>query len=842
MLRERLFCAALAFSCPLPLCAQEVLAREANERREAVPPGSREWFELSCDRFEAELEYDVRAALATARELAEAARYDALGDRRVVACALQELAESTLDGPARAMRCAVDEPAMLSSESPASYRVRVHLARSRTACLRDDSTTELAEAIAALDTSRGLPDSSLRRQALWIAHHATDDVSGAFAHQLILELHEYAKQQPPEHAAARLLVHNFEHERDELPFDRKLERLAALERAASTQGDLRTLESVYWALANERRNSGDLDGGMAELERATQTAAAAGHRRALVNTLYMSTMFALDGGRVDDAARFLDAAEDALAGCGMPNMEGLLLDARFELALARRDSDEVLALADRMEERRHAERDKLREQARLQEQLLSGERDRLDFERKLAEERGRSERTIAWMSRGLWGGALIALIVFAVTLLRARRRLLTANAALREQIERAEQEARARKDVEERMRRLERTESLGLFASGIAHDFNNLMVGVIGNAELLQSGEGSPERARRLKVIVDAGERAARLCAQLRAFVDEENLPLESLDLAEVVRGDGAFLAAAAALRVDVEANGAPLPVMGLRVQLEQALLNLVANARDARATRVRVRVGAVDLSESDFSAAHVRGAARPGRFACIDVEDDGDGMSDDLVERIFDPFFTTRFPGRGLGLAVVFGAMRRHEGLLLVTSVVGRGSRFRLCIPLVDAARDSGAVLVPAQAKVLPRKSAAIGSLQVLAIDDEAHVRDFVSVALQARGHLVAAVDDRCDVAEAFKLLPAGERRVALVDLTMPSQEGREVARRLRAIEPTLTIVLMSGHAAGLLEDTAERVGADGSLAKPFTAGELEHALETALARRALRTKQFAS
>ena len=196
------------------------------------------------------------------------------------------------------------------------------------------------------------------------------------------------------------------------------------------------------------------------------------------------------------------------------------------------------------------------------------------------------------------------------------------------------------------MHQLERTQSLGVIAAGVAHDFNNLLTGILGNAELiamLGRDDSAGELARR---IVAAGKQAARMCHQMQQCALDEPLHAEAMDLLRLFHDMLPVLRASVGADVDIVVATVAdrLGAVVDRSQLEQVLLNLVVNARDAKATRVVLRTAAAPVVESD---------PERRRMVTIEVIDNGEGMDPDVARRIFDPFFTTRFPGRGLGLAV---------------------------------------------------------------------------------------------------------------------------------------------------------------------------------------------
>ena len=230
-------------------------------------------------------------------------------------------------------------------------------------------------------------------------------------------------------------------------------------------------------------------------------------------------------------------------------------------------------------------------------------------------------------------------------------------------------------------------------------------------------------------------------------------------------------------------------------------------------------------MTTTDWQQGHVRGEPSNGPFACLEVADNGEGMDDALMERIFDPFFTTRFPGRGLGLAVVFGAVRRHHGAVTITSESGHGTRFRLYLPMQP---QHGAA--PVESVPEPTERQPIEAMTVLVVDDETHIRDLVRRSLERRGHRVLDIGDGRDLASVLPSLAASPRAIALVDLTMPGMDGRDVVRQLQQLHDRLPVVLMSGHAEDHLSETARELQVSGHVSKPFRSAELENALDAAL------------
>ncbi len=841
------FVAALALAAFGPTSVasgQSSAALALTEERARLPREDPRWFELGLEQVHAELEFDVRVALRTAIELVDSVR-DTDPDRRAVAAMLALLADSTLRGPGPArehedwLEWSSQPPSPAASPALRGY---YFTARSSAACIADDPYEELKSAVAALEAVPKGGPTVPRMLAVSCMHHITDDIGGALDTEVTEELEVLAGSAELAPRRAWVALHDYLHQREELDHEQKLERLSAVRALTRELGDLRTEVSVAVERARVEDEHHEPDLALESMREALALAERGGFLVVVAAYYQITTQITLEQGRLDATAELLDEARGRIEGLGMPIVDGSMLEMRFELAVARRDAELVLDLTDDMEAWRGLQAQLFGSYGALQEQVLSAQRERIEAERaELEANQDRAEQR-ASLLRGIGYGALGVLALGALLALRSRRRLLVANRRLQVEIERAENAVRAREALEERMRQIERTESLGLFASGIAHDFNNLMVGVMGNAELLQLDEHDPRRLQLLGAISGAGERAARLCAQLQTYAGGERVELAPVDFARLLREIEPVLRSAVGNVVTVtsELANEPLVVDGARSQLEQAVLNLVINARDAKARRVRLSVSRLSLPGAAFQTeatqraeallglpgVQVRGELRPGDYVVLEVSDDGEGMSPELVERIFDPFFSTRFPGRGLGLAVVFGVMRRHGGIIAVTSQPGAGTSFRLLL-VRSGAPPSDAGLPERIDAALPAR---VPRLQVLIVDDEPDVRDFLVRALAARGHTTSTAADLESIERALANLGTGSGRVALVDLTLPTIDGRDVVRALRRLVAPPAIVLMSGHAAAHLEQLARELDVEGFISKPFTSVDLERELARAV------------
>jgi two-component system cell cycle sensor histidine kinase/response regulator CckA len=371
----------------------------------------------------------------------------------------------------------------------------------------------------------------------------------------------------------------------------------------------------------------------------------------------------------------------------------------------------------------------------------------------------------------------------------------------------------ARVELERQLRQSQKMEAIGVLAGGVAHDFNNLLTVIGASTELLRST--APDGAARdelLDEIAQATDRATALTRQLLLFSRHEVVTPRVLSPNEVLRSTEKLLVrligedVRLTSRLQVDAGFVRIDP----AQLEQVVLNLAVNARDAmpRGGELRIETAAVTLEEA-FCRTHER--LSPGRYVRLTVRDTGCGMSQEVRSRIFEPFYTTKGVGKGtgLGLATVFGVVTRHGGAVEVTSEVGRGSRFDVYLPAVDPA--------PRTATSLPSPfQTPVSGETILLVEDDKAVRSVARVALEQRGYRVieAAAPD-----EAIEVVRRADREIHLLltDVVMPGMSGPDLAREIQALRPGVCVLFMSGY----VDDAVTRHGlqaSDAFLAKPFT------------------------
>jgi len=371
-----------------------------------------------------------------------------------------------------------------------------------------------------------------------------------------------------------------------------------------------------------------------------------------------------------------------------------------------------------------------------------------------------------------------------------------------------------RKRLEDHLRQSQKMEAIGRLAGGVAHDFNNLLTVISGRAqiELLRPELSGPSR-RNIDLIAEAASRASTLTKQLLAFSRKQVLQPRVLDVDIVVARMEPLLRRL--IGEDIDLVTATEPGLG-RVradpgQLEQVVLNLAVNARDAMPRGGRLTVETAN-AELDEAYARQQADVHPGPYVILAVSDTGVGMDAETRAHLFEPFFTTKGVGEGtgLGLATVYGIVKQSGGHITAYSEVGRGTTIKIYLPRVDAASEvRGAEPEPV---VLRR-----GSETVLLVEDDEAVRELTCEVLEMHGYTVLAV---ADAGEAPRVLEGASRPIHLLvtDVVMPRLSGRELTERLRSLRPGLKVLYISGYAGTAVVHHGVLDPGTPFLQKPFT------------------------
>ncbi len=371
---------------------------------------------------------------------------------------------------------------------------------------------------------------------------------------------------------------------------------------------------------------------------------------------------------------------------------------------------------------------------------------------------------------------------------------------------------------QERLRHSQRLEAVGRLAGGIAHSFNNLLAAIAFHAELLLSSRSEEDQRRHAEEIQKAGERGALLARQLLAFSRKQVLQPQLLNISARLESLVPILRRLVGEQIELETELDPESgwVHADLGQVEQVILNLVANARDAMPDggRLSLKVASEELADGDPRLAGI--GLQPGSYVCIRVSDTGTGMSEEVRAHLFEPFFTTKDydRGTGLGLATIYGTVTQSGGAIHVETELGKGSTFTVYLPQAAAPAEVAPRLEPA-------REMARGSEVVLLTEDEDNIREPAQEILEARGYTVLAAQDGAHAIEAARRWE-GPIHLLISDVVMPGMSGSELATQLVAERPGIRVLYISGYP----EDAIARHGVlqpgRSFLQKPFPPGVL--------------------
>jgi two-component system cell cycle sensor histidine kinase/response regulator CckA len=374
-----------------------------------------------------------------------------------------------------------------------------------------------------------------------------------------------------------------------------------------------------------------------------------------------------------------------------------------------------------------------------------------------------------------------------------------------------------RRHLEEQLLQAQKMEAVGRLAGGIAHDFNNILTAIKSYSELLIEDMATDKgRVEDVKEIREAADRAAALTRQLLAFSRQQLLRPRVLDLNTTIRDLKGMLERL--IGADIEVKTQLAPTIGMVTadpgQIEQVLMNLVVNARDAMPDG-----GTIDIETSnvelDDEYARTHASTRPGPYVMLAVSDTGQGMSREIQTRVFEPFFTTKEKGKGtgLGLSTVYGIVKQSGGSIWMYSEPGQGTTFKIYLPRVDAVVDDNVVA--------PILNGHGGNETILLVEDEDSVREVASRILRRQGYSVVEASNGTEALREF-----GERGrefdLIITDIVMPGMGGLELAQRVREWAPAARILFTSGYTEdAVLRRSFLDPGAE-FIEKPFTPAHL--------------------
>jgi two-component system, cell cycle sensor histidine kinase and response regulator CckA len=386
-------------------------------------------------------------------------------------------------------------------------------------------------------------------------------------------------------------------------------------------------------------------------------------------------------------------------------------------------------------------------------------------------------------------------------------------------------ERRERRRLEQQVSQLQKFEAIGRLAGGIAHDFNNVVGAIMGWAELGrdETQVGSRPHERFIKIHEQA-RRAARLTSQLLAFARRQVLTRRKININDVVSEGTSLLQRVIGEHIDIRrVLAADLRVVSAdSVQIDQVIMNLCINARDAMPNggRLTIHTSNVEVGED---ICRLSSNARPGQYVLLTVSDTGIGMDATTLEHIFEPFFTTKELGRGtgLGLSTVYGVVKQHDGVITVDSEPGRGTTFRVYLPALSGA--------PEPREIERNERGRAGTETVLLAEDHHGLREAAQEMLEVLGYKVLLAVDGTTAVQCFQA-NFDNIDIAVLDVVMPGLSGPEAYTQMAAMRPDLGVVFTTGHTSevGILSSMMER-GAS-VLQKPYDSASLSRRIRTVL------------
>ena len=393
--------------------------------------------------------------------------------------------------------------------------------------------------------------------------------------------------------------------------------------------------------------------------------------------------------------------------------------------------------------------------------------------------------------------------------------LTRANESLNHEIAERRRSEESRRKLEEQLQQARKMEAIGTLAGGIAHDFNNILAVIIPYTHLaLEELEGHPESQEYLIQILTAADRAKNLVQQILAFSRRQRQERQVIDLQPVVTEALKLLRSALPSTIEIVQRLNPTPpVLADSTQIHQVVMNLCNNAEHA----MRGRSGRLEITLEpktvDEAFVNQYPGLRPGRYARLCVRDNGCGMPAELLDRIFEPFFTTKEPGQGtgLGLSVVHGIIKSHDGIILVQSQPGQGTEFQIFLPVQEKIQT-----VPApESKPAPPGA----GQQILLVDDEPSICNVLNQMLSRAGYLVTAHTDPQQALKEFLARPAAFD-LLFTDLTMPGLTGVELAQKVFEIRPDLPVVITTGFGGDVVAEATAHTHIVRVLEKPVSPG----------------------
>ena len=372
-----------------------------------------------------------------------------------------------------------------------------------------------------------------------------------------------------------------------------------------------------------------------------------------------------------------------------------------------------------------------------------------------------------------------------------------------------------KKRIQEQLMHSQKMESIGSLAGGISHNFNNILTAILGYAELLlEFSELDDTSKQRVRNIESAARKAGVMVSKLLSFARRDSHEVLTLSLNDLISDSAKLFEGVLDKRIGLKINLCEnIPVVeGDPNQIEQVVMNLMVNARDAmpEGGLIIIKTGVIEVGRNSFNTPSY---IKSGKYAVMSVSDTGCGIPAEIRDRIFDPFFTTKEKGKGtgLGLASVYGIVKDHQGYISVQSEVGKGTNFDIYLPVSEK-------IVPHLIK--PRNHSVAGSESILLIDDDKDVLNLIRDILESHGYNVIPLNNPLTAVDVFRN-QAGMVQLVITDIMMPLMEGSELIKSLRKAKPEIKIIAISGYTETNIVNN-EEIKADAFIRKPFEKIEL--------------------
>ncbi|HWR58765.1 MAG TPA: PAS domain S-box protein, partial [Thermodesulfovibrionales bacterium] len=347
-----------------------------------------------------------------------------------------------------------------------------------------------------------------------------------------------------------------------------------------------------------------------------------------------------------------------------------------------------------------------------------------------------------------------------------------------------------RKRLQEQLFQSQKMESIGVLAGGIAHDFNNILSAILGHAELLHEFSNlDSDGKQKVTIIENSARKAGQMISKLLSFARQGSFESVPLNLNEVIKDTVELIERMMMKRkidIKIDLDGNILPINGDSNQLEQVIMNLVVNGADAMPDGGLVTIS-TGMETFEKDAIPVHPLLAPGKYVSLKISDTGTGIPDEIKDRIFDPFFTTKKAGKGtgLGLAMVYGIVKEHKGVINLKTQLGKGTTFEIYLPVSD--KDVSITGKPLLYSMAGRE-------KILVIDDENDILSFMKEVLESQGYRVIVTDNPIYALDMFRQI-SDDIDLVITDIVMPLVNGRDLIKSFKTIKPSVRMIAISGY-----------------------------------------------